>query len=263
MQPLTNVAVSAARRAGETILGFYRRGETGEITRKGDNDFVTEADQRAEQIIIDTISKRYPDHGFIAEESGTSGSTADTVWIIDPLDGTANFIRGLPHFCVSIACRVEGVLQLGVIYDPIRNELFSVERGRGAECDGRRMRVSGATRLHSAVVASGFAYKRTQELATWMPTFERLTDNVGGIRINGSAALDLAYVACGRLDAYWEVGLKPWDIAAGTLLVRGGGGIVAPPDDSDPMECGHVLASTPKLVPQLHEQIQPSTRSAR
>lgn len=254
MEPLTNVAVSAARLASETILEYYRRGDTGELTRKGPNDYVTEADQRAEQVIIDTIARRYPKHGFIAEESGVSGGT-DTVWIIDPIDGTDNFMRGLPHFCISIACRVDGVLTLGVIYDPVRNELFTAERGRGAELDGRRIRISGAKRLNNAMIASGFANRQDSDIDAWIPTFKRLTTSAGSMRVNGSAALDLAYVACGRLDAFWQVGLKPWDMAAGMMLVRAAGGIIAPPDDSDPLESGHMLASTPKLVPALHAEI--------
>ncbi len=254
MEPLTNVAVTAARLASETILDYYRRSDTGELTQKGPNDYATEADQRAEALIIDTIARRYPEHGFIAEESGVSGG-ADTVWIIDPIDGTANFMRGLPHFCVSIACRVDGVLTLGVIYDPVRNELFTVERGRGAELDGRRIRISGAKRLNNALIASGFANRQDSHIDSWIPPFKRLTASAGGMRISGSAALDLAYVACGRLDAFWEVGLKPWDIAAGMMLVRAAGGIVAPPDDSDPLESGHMLASTPKLMPALHAEI--------
>ncbi|NNC22729.1 inositol monophosphatase [Salinisphaera sp. USBA-960] len=255
MDPLTNVAVSAARAAGDTILEYYRRGDPGQITRKGPNDYATEADQHAEQVIIQTISRRYPQHGFIAEESGQNDDT-DTVWIIDPIDGTANFMHGLPHFCVSIACRIDGILKLGVIFDPVRNELFTAERGRGAELDGRRVRVSGATHLDTALLASGFAYRRNADVDTWMPAFQQLTRAAGGMRVNGSAALDLAYVACGRLDAFWEAGLHAWDVAAGMLLVRAAGGIVAPPDDSDPLESGHILASTPKLVPRIHERIK-------
>lgn len=259
MQPLTNIAVTAARRAGDVILSYYRRGDTGEVTAKnGRNDFVTEADRRAESAIIDTISRVYPRHAFLAEESGESGDTeaSDTVWIIDPIDGTANFIAGIPHFCVSIACQINGVIEHAVVYDPVKDELFTADRGAGATLDGRRMRVSRTVRLRDALLATGFAYRKQQDIAVHMPVFNRLLSASADMRRAGSAALDLAYVAAGRLDGFWEMGLAPWDMAAGLLLVRGAGGIAGDINDQDPLETGNVIAANPKIYPQLIEKIQ-------
>ena len=255
MQPLTNIAVTAARRAGDVILSYYRRGETGEIASKGDNDFVTEADHKAEAVIMDVIERNYPDHAFLAEESGTIGES-DTVWVIDPIDGTTNFIRGIPHFCVSIACQVKGVVEHAVIYDPVKDELFTADRGAGASLDGKRIRVTRTTRLRQALLATGFAYRKKQDIATHMPVFNRLLSSSADIRRAGSAALDLAYVAAGRLDGFWEMGLAPWDMAAGPLLVRGAGGIAGDIKDQDPLKTGNVIAANPKLYPQLIEKIE-------
>lgn len=255
MQPLTNIAVTAARRAGDVILGYYRRGDTGEVTAKsGRNDFVTEADQRAENAIIDTISRVYPDHAFMAEESGESGDS-ETVWIIDPIDGTANFMAGIPHFCVSIACQVNGVIEHAVIYDPVKDELFTADRGAGASLDGKRIRVTRTVRLRQALLATGFAYRKKHDIATHMPVFNRLLSASADVRRAGSAALDLAYVAAGRLDGFWEMGLAPWDMAAGILMVRAAGGIAGDPHDGDPLETGSVVAANPKIYPVLAGRI--------
>ncbi|GAB3670137.1 inositol monophosphatase family protein [Salinisphaera aquimarina] len=255
MQPLTNIAVTAARRAGDVILSYYRRGETGEVTAKrGRNDFVTEADQRAEKTIIDTITRVYPDHAFMAEESGEQGDS-DTIWIIDPIDGTANFMRGIPHFSVSIACQINGVIEHAVIYDPVKDELFTADRNAGTSLDGRRIRVSRTVHMRQALLATGFAYRKNGDVATHMPVFNRLLSASGDIRRAGSAALDLAYVAAGRLDGFWEMGLAPWDMAAGILMVRAAGGIAGDTGDGDPMKTGNILAANPKLYPQLLDKI--------
>lgn len=252
MQPLTNIAVTAARRAGDVILSYYRRGEYGQATRKSENDFVTEADRRSEAVIMETIRKSHPDHAFVAEESGEIGSS-DTVWIIDPIDGTMNFMRGIPQFCVSIACRINGVTEHAVIYDPVKDELFTATRGAGAMLDGRRIRVSGIARLREAMLCTGFAYRRTETIDTHKAEFDRLLPATAHMRSLGSAALDLAYVAAGRLDGFWEYGLSPWDMAAGQLLVRAAGGIVSDTQDSDgdPLATGNIMAATPKIYPQL------------
>lgn len=261
MQPLTNIAVTAARRAGDVILSYYRRGETGEVTRKGDNDYVTEADQRAEATIIDTIRRNYPNHAFLAEESGEIGD-AETVWIIDPIDGTANFMRGIPHFSVSIACQINGVVEHAVIYDPVKDELFTADRGAGATLDGRRMRVSSTVRLREAMLASGFAYRKDRDIATYMPVYNRILSASAHMRQQGSAALELAYVAAGRLDGYWEIGLAPWDMAAGMLMVRAAGGIASDTHDNDanPLDTNNILATNPKLYPQLLDKIVKTPR---
>jgi myo-inositol-1(or 4)-monophosphatase len=254
MQPLTHIAVTAARRAGDVILSYYRRGETGAISRKGENDYATEADKRAEAAIIDTIHRAYPEHAFLAEESGKQGS-ADTVWIIDPIDGTFNFMRGIPHFCVSIACQVNGVIEHGVIYDPVKDELFIADRGASASLDGRRIRVSTVTHLRGALLATGFAYRKQGDIATHLPLFNRLLTACGGVRISGSAALDLAYVAAGRKDGFWELGLSPWDMAAGMLIVRAAGGLAGDPSNGDALTSGDVVAANPKVYPQLVERV--------
>lgn len=264
MQPLTNIAVTAARRAGDVILSYYRRGDTGQVTRKAENDFVTEADQRAEATIIDTIRRNYPGHAFLAEESGETGDS-DTVWVIDPIDGTMNFMRGVPHFCVSIGCRVNGVVEHGVIYDPVKDELFIAERGKGASVDGHRMRVSNTVRLRESMLSTGFAYRRQGDITTYLPLYNRMLSACGHMRHSGSAALDLAYVAAGRLDGYWEIGLSAWDLAAGMLMVRAAGGIAsdAHDNDADPLVTGNILATNPKLYPQMLDKIVKTPRGGR
>lgn len=255
MQPLTNIAVKAARRAGGIILKYYRRGDTGRIEAKGENDYVTEVDKRVEADIIETIHRNHPDHAILAEESGTAGDS-NTVWIIDPIDGTTNFIHGVPHFCVSIAVQVKGVVEHGVIYDPVKDELFIAERDAGATLDGRRLRVSQQSRLRHALLTTGFAYRRHGDIKTHMPTFNRLLSACGDIRRSGSAALDLAYVAAGRFDGYWEMGLSAWDLAAGKLLVEAAGGIVSDPFGGDPLQSGSIVAAAPKLHPVLEKRIK-------
>lgn len=258
MQPLLNIAVSAARAGARPILTAYRRGDVGAIRDKARNDHVTDIDHAAEEAIIGIIRRAYPDHAILAEESGSSGGRRQEVeWIIDPIDGTANFMRGLPHFAISIACRVRGELAHGVIYDPVKDEMFTASRGEGAQMDNRRIRVSEAKHLDRALVATGFAYRKGGEITDYLDDFTRVLETAGDIRRAGSAALDLAYVAKGRLDGYWECGLAPWDIAAGLLLVREAGGIVTDPDapDSDPLETGAVVAGTPKIYAALVETV--------
>jgi myo-inositol-1(or 4)-monophosphatase len=262
MQPLTNIAVTAARRAGDVILSYYRRGDPGTVTEKHKNDYVTEADQHSESTIIDTIRRRHPDHAFLAEESGDLGES-ETQWIIDPIDGTMNFLRGIPHFCISIACRVRGVTEHAVIYDPVKDELFIAERGGGATLDGRRIRVAATTRLQAALLSTGFAYRRNTEIASHLPAYNRLLAASGHMRSLGAAALDLAYVAAGRIDGFWEFGLSPWDMAAGQLMVRTAGGIVTAIEDTDadPLATGNILAASPKVYPQLLAQLSEGGRS--
>lgn len=260
MQPLVNIAVSAARSAAREIMKAYRRGDVGQIRDKSRNDFVSEIDHAAEAAVIATIRRAYPDHAILAEESGASEGRrrSEVEWIVDPIDGTANFIRGLPHFAVSIGCRVRGELAHGVIYDPVKDELFTASRGDGAQLDGRRIRVSRATQLERALVATGFAYRRDGEVADHLAAFTRVLETAGDIRRAGSAALDLAYVAKGRLDGYWERGLAPWDISAGLLLVREAGGIATDPDrpdDNDPLDTGAVIAGSPKIYGALKNVI--------
>lgn len=255
MHPLANIAVSAARSAGDIIMRHLRQGQSLRVESKGANDYVTQADREAEATIIDAIRRKYPDHAVLAEESGASagGAGNDVEWIIDPLDGTTNFIHGIPHFAVSIAARVRGRVEHGVVYDPFKGELFTASRGNGARLDGRRIRVTGAMQVRNALLATGFAYQRSRGMDAHLDIFTTALKACGDIRRGGAAALDLAYVAAGRLDGFWEFGLQPWDMAAGMLLVREAGGLAGDPEDQDPLETGRVLAATPKLYPWLRE----------
>lgn len=248
MHALLNVAVMAARRAGSTLISKMANLDKLKVESKGRNDYVSDADVAAERAIIDCIHKHYPDHAILAEESGASGDS-DTVWIIDPLDGTTNYLHGLPIFAVSIGVRIKGRIEHGVVYDPARQELFTASRGHGAYLDNHRIRVSGQTSLERALIGTGFPYRQNDdEVDPYMAMFAKIVRNTTGIRRPGAAALDLAYVAAGRLDAFWETGLKAWDLAAGTLLIREAGGIISGLDGSeDFLETGHVLTGTPRI----------------
>jgi myo-inositol-1(or 4)-monophosphatase len=257
VQPLLNIAVRAARRAGEIIVRSLNRVHTLTITAKGRNDFVTEVDQTAEREIIASIRKSYPDHAFLAEEGGASG-TSDTVWIIDPLDGTTNFLHGNPIFAVSIACQIRGRLEHAVVYDPMRQELFTASRGGGAHVDNRRLRVTAQRTLEGALIGTGFPYREnTRYLDEYLNMMKAVILNTAGIRRPGAASLDLAYVAAGRLDAFWEIGLKPWDTAAGTLLIQEAGGRIGTLSGGDYTQGGNVLCGTPKVYEAMVELLAP------
>jgi len=203
------------------------------------------------------VRKAYPDHGFLAEESGDQAGSAETVWIIDPLDGTTNFIHGFPQYCVSICVQQRGALAHAVVYDPSRNELFTASKGRGAFLNDRRMRVSKCLRLKEALVGTGFPFKELSRLDLYTRQLRNLMSSTAGVRRAGAAALDLAYVACGRLDAFWELGLSPWDMAAGALLIQEAGGLVGDLEgEQGYMESGDIAAATPKLFPALLEALR-------
>jgi len=248
MHALLNVGVMAARRAGAVLGRNFNKLDKLKVEKKGYNDFVTSADIAAEKAIIDVIHKHYPDHAIQAEESGLQGES-DHVWIIDPLDGTTNYLHGFPVFAVSIAVQVNGRLEHAVVYDPMREELFTASRGEGAVLDDHKIRVSGNKDLDRALVGTGFPIRQADgELDTYLAMLGKMVKNCAGVRRPGAAALDLCYVACGRLDAFWETGLQPWDLAAGTLIIREAGGIVSAMDGSEThMETGHVLAGTPRI----------------
>jgi myo-inositol-1(or 4)-monophosphatase len=257
MQPLLNIAVRAARNAGDLIFRSMNRLQRLEVKAKGRNDFVTEVDTMAEQEIIATIRKSYPDHGFLAEESGRSGSD-EFVWIIDPLDGTTNYIHGFPQFAVSIALQRRGRMEHGVVYDPLRQELFTASRGEGAQLDGRRIRVTRQITLEGALIGTGFPYRaNTQWLDAYLAMFKTITQLTSGVRRAGAAALDLAYVASGRLDGFWEFGLAPWDTAAGTLLITEAGGLIGTPTGGEYTQGGHIIAGTPKVYTAMLEALAP------
>jgi myo-inositol-1(or 4)-monophosphatase len=252
MHALLNVAVMAARRAGNTLMRYQVNLEKLKVEVKGHNDYVSEADRKAESIVIDVIHKHYPDHAILGEESGSIGES-DTVWIIDPLDGTTNFLHGFPIFCVSIGVQVKGRIEHAVVYDPCRQELFTASRGSGATLDGRKIRVSGRADLKQALIGTGFPFRQAEsEMDPYLSMLKKVVRSSSGVRRPGAAALDLCYVACGRLDAFWETGLAPWDLAAGSLIIREAGGIISGLDGSENyMESGHVLTGTPKIYSAL------------
>ncbi len=248
MHALLNVAVMAARRAGSVLIRKMNNLEKLSVEAKGHNDYVSDADRAAEKTVIDCILKHYPDHAILAEESGVQGES-DTVWIIDPLDGTTNYLHGFPVFAVSIGVQVDGRVEHGVIYDPMRQELFTASRGQGAQLDGRRIRVSGQLHLERALIGTGFPFRQADmEITPYLDMLAKVIRSTSGVRRPGAAALDLAYVAAGRLDGFWETGLAPWDLAAGSLMIREAGGIVSGLDGSENfLETGHILTGTPKI----------------
>ncbi|HUQ25901.1 MAG TPA: inositol monophosphatase family protein [Burkholderiales bacterium] len=254
MHPMLNIAIRAARRAGSVINRASLGGEALKVRAKRANDFVTQVDGAAEEAVIDIVRKAYPDHGFIAEESGESSPDAEHLWIIDPLDGTANFIHGFPQYAVSIAVQHRGSLAHAVVYDPTRNELFTASKGHGAYLNDRRIRVSKCQKLDDALVGTGFPFKELGRIDLYMKQLKFFMGKSSGVRRAGAAALDLAYVACGRLDAFWELGLAPWDMAAGALLIAEAGGLVADMSgEQDFMSSGDIVAATPKIFPAVLE----------
>jgi len=254
MHPLLNTAVKAARKAGAIINRASLDLDLLRVTSKGHADFVTEVDRAAEQVIIETLSQAYPDHCFLAEESGAQRPEApsDFTWIIDPLDGTTNFIHGFPQYAVSIACQHGGQITQAVIYDPTRNDLFTATRGRGAFLNDRRLRVSKRTQLKDCLIGTGFPFRNLEKIDHYLQLFKRVTECTAGMRRPGAAALDLAYVAAGRYDGFWEYGLAPWDMAAGSLLVVEAGGLISDDEGNAAyLESGNVVCGAPKIFPQL------------
>jgi len=254
MHALLNVAVMAARRAGAILIRNLVKLEKLKIEKKGRNDYVSEADRAAERAVIDVIQKHYPEHAILAEESGAQGdAAADTVWIIDPLDGTTNYLHGFPVFAISIGVQVNGRMAHAVVYDPMRQELFTATRGAGAQLDDHKIRVSGRNELEHALVGTGFPYRLADsELEPYLEMLGKVLKNTSGVRRPGAAALDLCYVAAGRLDAFWETGLAPWDLAAGSLIIREAGGIVSGLDGGENyLDTGHILCGTPKIYSGL------------
>ncbi len=261
MHPMLGIAVKAARRAGAIINRAARDVETLSVTRKRHADFVTEVDQAAELAIIDVLRRAYPDHAILAEESGAQAGKAggsEFTWIIDPLDGTTNFIHGFPQYAVSIGLQHKGVLTHGVIYDPAKDELFTASRGRGAHLNDRRLRVSKRAQMGDALIGTGFPFRDLHGLDEYVAMFREVTTRSAGIRRAGAAALDLAYVAAGRLDGFWEIGLSPWDMAAGALMVQEAGGLVGDfSGEPGYLKSGRILCGNPKIFVQLLQLIGP------
>ena len=262
MKPALNIAISAARAAGQILLRNVARRNELKIQHKGINDFVTEVDYLAEQEIISVIHKSYPSHTIIAEETGHQEGD-ECEWIIDPLDGTTNFLHGIPQWAVSIAMRENNKLQVGVVYDPFKEELFCASRGEGATLNNRRIRVTTHKDLQGSLIGTGLPYRVDQELDTYLATLRAVLAHTSGIRRAGSAALDLAYVAAGRFDGFWEFGLNIWDIAAGVLLIQEAGGLVSDFDGGhDYMETGNIVAANGKLFKPLLTTLNSAVKEA-
>lgn len=252
MHPMLNIAVRAARSAGDFIARSFESDVDVKAEQKGENDYVTNIDKEAEKIIIKKLKQSYPDHSFVGEESGTTEGSDEYKWIIDPLDGTTNFVLGVPHFCVSIALVHRGKLDQAVVFDPIRSELFTASKGQGAQMNSYRLRVNQNKDLANTLLASAFPCKKKSGTEQAIQRFSKIYEQCGDMRCSGSAALDLAYVAAGRLDGYWETGVKPWDIAAGQLIVQESGGLVTDYNGGhDQFNREEIVAGHPKVVQSL------------
>ncbi len=260
MHPMLTTAVKAARRAGNIINRGARDLDLLTVTAKGPKDFVSEIDKGAEAAIVDIIHKSYPDHAILAEEGTNKGDNAgaEYVWIIDPLDGTTNFLHGFPQYCVSIAVAQNDIVQQGVIFDPVRNDLFTATRGRGAFLNDRRIRVSKRQHLRDCLIGTGFPFRDGSYLDTYLQMMKAMITQTAGLRRPGAAALDLAYVAAGYYDGFWEVGLNPWDVAAGSLLVLEAGGLIGDlSGEGSYLHGGQVIAASPKIFAQMVTALAP------
>ena len=263
---MINVAVRAAREAGKIINRASLDLDLLRVTQKSARDFVTEVDRASEQAIIDILLKAFPQHGILGEETGTTHGQADSEyqWIIDPLDGTTNFIHGMPVYAVSIALAHQGVVQHGVVYDPSRDELFTASRGGGSFLNNRRLRVSKRTRLEDALIGTGFPFRKGDDLDTYLEMFKKVAERCVGLRRPGAAAIDLAYLAAGRYDGFFETGLKPWDVAAGSLLITEAGGLVGNyTGEADFLHRGELVAGSPRIYAQLVALLKPYAHGDR
>lgn len=258
MHPMLSIAVKAAREAGRIINRASQDVGALKIQSKTFNDFVSEVDRAAEQAIIDTIRDAYPTHGFFGEETGKSNQQSDDIWIIDPLDGTTNFLHNFPQYCVSIALQQKGVLTQAVIYDPVRNDLFTATKGRGAFLNDKRIRVTNRTKLQASLISTGFPFRDFTHLDTYLAMLKDMIKNTTGIRRPGSAALDLAYVAAGFTDGFFEINLSTWDIAAGGLLVQEAGGMVGDFEGNESwLTTGNIVAANAKVFSQMLQVLSP------
>ena len=258
MHPILNVATKAAREAGKIINRASQDVGSLKIQTKDYNDFVSEVDRSAEEAIINILKEAYPTHGFYGEESGKTNVDAESIWIIDPLDGTTNFLHNFPCYCVSIALQERGVLTQAVIYDPVHNDLFTATKGRGAFLNDKRIRVTNRSKLQDSLISTGFPFKDFSYLDTYLDIFKDMAKKTAGLRRPGSAALDLAYVAAGYTDGFFEINLSPWDIAAGALLVQEAGGIVGDFEGNESwLRTGNIVAGNPKVFGQMLQVITP------
>ena len=252
-----NVMIAAARKTARALIRDFGEVENLQVSRKGPSDFVSSADLKAEKTLFEELSKARPGYGFVMEERGAvEGTDKTNRWLIDPVDGTTNFLHGVPHWAISIALEREGVLIAGVIYNPVRDEMFWGEKGAGAYLNDKRLRVAARNDMRDALFATGTPFLGKPGHEQSLKEIERVIAKTAGIRRWGAAALDLAYVAAGRFDGYWERGLNVWDIAAGAVLVREAGGVVTEPDGGDFMKSGAILAANPTLAPQLQQTLR-------
>jgi len=257
MHPMLNIAVKAARRAGSIINRATRNLDIVAVREKAANDYVSDVDHEAEHAIIRTLLQAYPDHSILAEESGATGKS-EYQWIVDPLDGTTNFLHGFPQYAVSIALSHRGIVTQAVIYDPARNDLFTATRGRGAYLNDQRIRVSKRMHLKSSLIGTGFPFRQLEHIDTYLAMLRDMMTSTSGVRRPGSATLDLAYVAAGRLDGFWELGLSPWDMAAGALLITEAGGLVGDLEGNEGyLKSGNIVAGTPKVFVEILRLIAP------
>ncbi len=259
MHAFVNMALRAARRAGQLMVQSMDHLEGLKIEEKSRNDYVSSIDKESEQIIAEVLHKAYPEHTILGEEGGKIVDGDEFTWIIDPLDGTLNYLQGIPHFCISIGLLRKGQFEHAVVYDPLRNEEFTASRGSGANLNGKRIRVSQRPKLEEAVLSTGIPPGSIgTHLEAYMGTLKDFTGSCRGVRRLGSAALDLAYVAAGRIDGFWELGLSPWDIAGGTLLVREAGGFVGDWRGGDTFfKSGNIVAANPKLFKGMVQGLKP------
>jgi myo-inositol-1(or 4)-monophosphatase len=254
--PMLNIAIRAARAAGDIIVRNMDRIDRLKVVSKRNNDFVTEVDQKAEEAIIDIIKTAFPDHGFLAEESGVKNADAEYQWIIDPLDGTTNFLHSVPQFAVSIALKHKDKLEAAVIYDPVSQEMFTAAKGEGAQLNNKKIRVTSHKGIGGSLLCTGFPYHDQSYLDTYIETLKALMGPAAGIRRPGSAALDLAWLAAGRYDGFWEFNLNAWDIAAGILIVREAGGLITDlHGKEDYLKSGDIIAAAPKVFPEMFKAI--------
>jgi len=268
--PFLNTAIEAAHKGGDLIMKYRDRVDSIPVERKARGDYASEIDKACEEVIRGELARRYPDHEILGEEHGKSGGKggnksgdSENVWLIDPIDGTSNYLRGIPHYAISIALSVKGRIEQGVIYDPVRDELFAASRGQGATLNNRRVRVSGRSTLSEAVLGAAFPFRSRRLMPAYMEMFDTLFEQCEDVRRAGAASLDLAYVACGRLDGYWELALKPWDTAAGALLVQEAGGVVMDIAGGDNwLKSGHIIAAPFKLITPMRKAIEPHLTEA-
>lgn len=261
--PILNIAINAAHIAGDLMRQEFHKVASIPVTQKARHDYVTEIDRSSEEQIVREIKRYHPDHSILGEEGGADGDS-EFQWIIDPLDGTSNYLHGIPHFGISIALQVKGRTEHAVVYDPMRDEMFSASRGGGAHLNNTRIRVSKRNSLDTAILATAFPFRQRGQMATYTGIFSDVFKKIEDIRRNGAAALDLAWVGAGRMDAYFEIGLKPWDVAAGALIVREAGGVVTDFDGNDNVEeSSSILAAPYKLMTPLRKIIEPRWAKAK